>query len=327
MRNFKNLIKGLFATILWLDVNLQASILIYRYLRYASSINVFREYNIWIHGHRNAINRNNKEFQLRRNIHRIEKGLMHPNRRRVFGTAFIYETVQYYVSLINNESTNSTVTWARRTLSEYFAVVDHNHKEIGKSLLLFQEIQNTLVSNSAWDCPKELTSLYNIFAQKKSVRYFSNCRVSDFKVQNALRIATLAPSGCNRQAYRFVILSNYQDVQNVLALSSGTNGWRSTVQSCAVLVSDLSAFGHIDSRHAGHVDAILAATPFTLALKEQGVESCFINWSNNMTNERKMRALIGLKKSEKVVVTIAFGYDDGSFRVARSERKNPNEIS
>ena len=46
---------------------------------------------------------NKNIFLLRRNIHRIEKGLCSPNRREIFALGFIKPTVTNFIGLISDE--------------------------------------------------------------------------------------------------------------------------------------------------------------------------------------------------------------------------------
>jgi hypothetical protein len=61
---------------------------------------------------------------LRRNIHRLEKGLTMRPRRRVFALDFISETVGIYASVVaaSGGTTNRELVWSRDVLDAYFKV-------------------------------------------------------------------------------------------------------------------------------------------------------------------------------------------------------------
>src|SRR5690606_16223211 len=75
-----------------------------------------------------GIERNKAEglvlFNLRRNIHRLEKGLCHPSPKAVFAEDYIVETVRAFgKGLANDELDDNTLPWASSVLSLYFDVV------------------------------------------------------------------------------------------------------------------------------------------------------------------------------------------------------------
>ena len=60
-------------------------------------------------------------FTLRRNIHRLEKGLVMKPRREVFGEGYIAETVDYFkYCLAEDALLSSERIWATSVLQEYF---------------------------------------------------------------------------------------------------------------------------------------------------------------------------------------------------------------
>src|SRR5690606_10097093 len=67
-------------------------------------------------------------FLLRRNVHRLEKGMVMRPRRQVFGAEYILETVRAFEAAaeragnINNDG-ESHIEWARDVLTEYFRTV------------------------------------------------------------------------------------------------------------------------------------------------------------------------------------------------------------
>ncbi len=73
---------------------------------------------------------------LRRNIHRLEKGLLMRPRKSVFATDYIEETVASFERLKRFHSTSSSedgeLNWAADVLAEYFANVE-DHPQIASA--------------------------------------------------------------------------------------------------------------------------------------------------------------------------------------------------
>ena len=67
-------------------------------------------------------------FLMRRNVHRLEKGLLMQPRRPVFAKDFILDTVNVYRKIVANpahsmESSADSLNWAYDVLNEYFKAV------------------------------------------------------------------------------------------------------------------------------------------------------------------------------------------------------------
>ena len=77
--------------------------------------------------------------QLRRNIHRLEKGLIMKPRRAVFGEGFVMETVQAYKRACAVPGFSpEELKWAGDVLGEYFSVVSDT-AVIEKARLTFED--------------------------------------------------------------------------------------------------------------------------------------------------------------------------------------------
>ena len=63
-------------------------------------------------------------FLLRRNIHRIEKGLLMKERRNVFALDYIQETVNMLGCVYKEHGNDIQIQWAFDVLNEYFSVTD-----------------------------------------------------------------------------------------------------------------------------------------------------------------------------------------------------------
>ena len=84
-------------------------------------------------------------YTLRRNTHRLEKGLVMRPRRAVFALDYIGETVRMYVALAKDaelRAQNSKLAqWSADVLSEYFSVVGE-HEKIEHARELFASVDS-----------------------------------------------------------------------------------------------------------------------------------------------------------------------------------------
>jgi len=106
----------------------------------------------------------------------------------------------------------------------------------------------------------------------------------------------------------------------------GTGGYAHQVPSIVVVVGDLSAFFHERDRHLIYIDSSLAAMAFVLGLEAQGVASCMINWPDIPERDARMRKLLGLANTERVIMLIAYGYADPERLVPFSAKGKIDDI-
>ena len=164
----------------------------------------------------------NAHRDLRRDIHRLEKGLTARNRRALFGL----EPCAGVITALERESCRdrATLTWAYSVLSRYFTdlagvqndtLVNLQHRfESLKSGGAFDDV--ALVRYQAYPRGTEdSASLEELIKNRRSVRRFSPQPVDRAALENALRLAVHAPSACNRLPYRFILLDVREKIDNV----------------------------------------------------------------------------------------------------------------
>ena len=274
---------------------------------------------------------------LRRNTHRLEKGLIMRPRRSIFGLDFIEETVAAYRRLHDHLARecepNDELRWAHDVLVEYFAVVDANHPIVARALDTFRSLTPVAHPEAAarWSKPfvrdAEDPSGISISAMKalaryrRSVRWYLPKPVPRSMIDEALEVARQAPSACNRQSFILRIFDDPKRIEEVIQIPLGTKGFGHNVPALAVIVGRLRAYPHARDRHAIYVDGALAAISFVFGLETQGLASCLINWADQEPQESRMAEALGLEPDERIVVLVAFGYPDPEGMVPYSAKR------
>jgi len=276
-------------------------------------------------------------FTLRRNIHRIEKGLLMRPRQAVFALSYIQLTVDAYTrASANSELSRSaaeTILWASDVLREYFSAV-RSHPIIEDARRLFEP--KARVSSDVLRIPKSLhprpvsvpdeNAFRSLCFRRKSVRWFLQEPVPRALLDQAFEIAGLAPSACNRQPYRFVVIDDPQAAVKLAEIPAGTAGYGRQVPAYVVVIGDLAAYFDERDRHVIYVDGALASMNFMLALETIGLSSCPINWPDIGDREKKMTSFLGLHAWERPVLVLGVGYAEPEGMVAYSQRKSLDEI-
>lgn len=266
---------------------------------------------------------------LRRNVHRIEKGLIMQPRRDVFALDYIDETVDVYVRASNQGAISSDeLKWASDVHTEYFDAVDSPQLKAVRSRFQPVEIDSDdtkytpYKSSESKACKVDYDQLLGLCEQRRSRRWFRQSEVDSSLVDRAIEAATLAPSACNRQPYYFKTFHDCEKIKEVSKLAMGTSGFHHNIPCLLAVVGDLSAYPEERDRHVIYIDASLAAMQLMLALETLGLGSCPINWPDVEKRERKMAKAVSLKGHEKVIMLIAVGEPDPNGGIPFSQKKN-----
>jgi nitroreductase len=275
-------------------------------------------------------------FLLRRNIHRLEKGLLIKNRRSVFALDYIEETVLLLKNLYSNNEKNIQIQWAVDILTQYFEVTGKAPQITNAKKLFNAIIKNESSKNKHFipyilrveDTQTDFASMFQSLAKKrKSVRYFKPNQIPErAKMDIAVEIAGLAPSSCNRQPFEFRIIDDAELVNKVVSLPGGTKGFAENIVAIVAVIGQMNVSPSIGDRHLMYVDGSLAAMNFMLALESMGIASCPLNWPEDKKKDDAIKKILLLKDFERPIMMIAYGYADEQGMLACSVRKPINQL-
>lgn len=273
---------------------------------------------------------------LRRNIHRLEKGLTMKNRRPVFATDYIQETVRsfcQYREIVDDDVLSEEYQWFRDVLAEYFKMAgQHPNIQVAKEGFLAAIDGEVVGSVSPFvrDLKTPLRCDYQALLQlvirRRSVRWFRQKKVPRELIEKALLVGLYAPSACNRQPFEFRVFNEPTEATEVARLAMGVAGYEKQIPCTIVVVGKLDAYFSERDRHVIYIDASLAVMGFMMALETLGLSSCAINWPDINSNEKAMQKKLKLDAWERPVMQIAVGYPDEAMAVPRSVKKTVNEI-
>lgn len=151
---------------------------------------------------------------------------------------------------------------------------------------------------------------------RRSVRSYKNDDVEKAKLDYILSCAVMAPSACNRQPWRFIVLKGLEK-DKVCTTHKFT--WASEAPVViAVCVNHKEAWHRgYDNKDHSDIDAAIATEHLVLAAAEQGLGTCWI-CSFNAT---ECASILGLDNDEEVVALIPVGYEkDASVRRVNTKK-------
>lgn len=280
--------------------------------------------------------RNNKELlegRICAYCHVIEKGLSFDKTRIGFGKDKVQTLLSIFRSYacIADARESYAGKFALSTLRSYYLFHENQNDSPSKLLL---EIEHTLSSYEKSNLsPSSLTlnksellekarAEYPAFNQSRfSFRNFSQEEVHTQQIVEALEIARDAPSACNRQPTKAYIVEHKSDIDRILTLQGGSNGFKNKVSKLLVIASDQANFQGIQERHLCHVDGGIFAMSTLNALHYKGLGACPLFWADTPSDNRIVKSIIGAKNSEKIVLCIGVGNLPDKVQVARSKKK------
>lgn len=178
----------------------------------------------------------------------------------------------------------------------------------------------------------EFENFLELVKKRRSCRDYSEAPVPDELIANCLEAARLAPSACNKQPWRFMIVEDCELRKHLCSdglLPGLPMPWLTKPPVIIVLCAETSIFTHsvapLISKVQYHlIDIGIAGEHFVLAAEAQGLGTCWIGWFN----EKKVRKILNLPRSLKVLSLISLGYPAAPPEPEyEMKRMKPTEIS
>jgi len=276
--------------------------------------------------------------ELRRNVHRLEKGLIMEPRRSVFAKDYILETVDFYRAALagiggRNGVDAAEMTWAHHVLDTYFAAVDHSDPIVSRAWNAYTSAGTTAdepldrhlspyphADVDALDVSYE--QILSLARRRRSVRWFEDRPVPRELIDKAIMVGREAPTACNREPFEFRIFDHPDAVARIADIPQGAGGYSHQIPTLIVVIGRLDCYFSPRDRHAPYIDASLAAMQFMLALETEGLASSVINWPDFEPLEFKMQRALHLAPFERVLFLMAVGYPRQDASVPSSVKKS-----
>lgn len=147
---------------------------------------------------------------------------------------------------------------------------------------------------------------------RQSDRAFDKERaVEEDKLNRILETARLAPSACNAQPWRFVVVTDAALSIEVgkAAAGLGMNKFAKDAPVHILIVEESANItsllgGKWKDKHFPLIDIGIVAAHISLAAESEGLGSCIIGWFD----EPKIKSLVGIPASKRLLLDIVVGY-------------------
>lgn len=172
-------------------------------------------------------------------------------------------------------------------------------------------------------------AILDIIKHRRSVRNFLDRPVEREKVMLCLEAARLAPSACNSQPWKFIVVDDAELKDRLCrAAFSGIYSTTSFARKAPLIVAVVSEKAKFLERIGGFIrdtrfyliDIGIATEHFVLQAEELELGTCWLGWFD----EAAVKSILKVPKDRRVDVLIAVGYYDRG-KIGRPHKREPME--
>ena len=174
-----------------------------------------------------------------------------------------------------------------------------------------------------------MISFLDLVKARQSDRAYLDKPVEPEKINRILEAARLAPSACNAQPWKIIVVSDAEKRRLVAEATASKilsmNHFTKQAPVQLVLVEENANFtsgvgGFISNKHYPHIDLGIVASHICLAATDEGLGSCMIGWCN----EKKICKVLDIPNNKRVMLVILIGYTEQ--KQLDKKRKSLDEI-
>lgn len=157
--------------------------------------------------------------------------------------------------------------------------------------------------------------IFEVIKTRRSIRSYLPREVEKEKLDQVLDAARLAPSGANRQAWKFIVVKDPKVRKNLAGITRGQD----FVADAPVVIAAVATDPKVTTgsgEPAHRIDMAIAVDHITLMAHALGLGTCWIG----AFDQRGAEKILGVPKSAEVVVLLTLGYaaSEGVFRGRKS---------
>ena len=150
-----------------------------------------------------------------------------------------------------------------------------------------------------------------VMSRQSDRAYDKEHSVEPEKLERILEAARLAPSACNAQPGKFVVVTDRELSRKVgkAAAGLGMNKFAKDAPVHILIVEESANItsllgGKVKDKHFPLIDVGIAASHIVLAAESEGLGSCILGWFD----EKEIKQLTGIPASKRLLLDIIVGY-------------------
>jgi len=170
--------------------------------------------------------------------------------------------------------------------------------------------------------------LLSLIKERRSVRLFNGRKVLGEDILSIIESGTWAPTGCNNQELRFLILDKKQEINEFLKFKPFLKG----ISAVVLVFCDMSlpqsheTYSSKGGKNLPYIDTGLALANMVTYAKSKGIDSCIVNLSEYHFGEREKGCLKRIIKKIKAVLGFHTSLKNNFEFYLRNQLKVPNHL-
>ena len=164
-----------------------------------------------------------------------------------------------------------------------------------------------------------------VLSRQSDRAYDKERSVEAEKLERILEAGRLAPSACNAQPWKFVVITDRELALKIgkAAAGLGMNKFAKDAPVHILVVEEsMNATSFLGAKIKGKyfplIDIGIAAAHITLAAENEGLGSCILGWFD----EKEIKKLVGIPAGKRLLLDITIGYP---VKEKRKKSRKPKE--
>ena len=191
---------------------------------------------------------------------------------------------------------NRGYMWAKEILERNKAMVNEK---------LSYPSNPNLLSNTS-------TNFWEIIKSRRSVRKWKKKEVPQTLIERIIEAGRWAPSSCNRQTIKCLVIRNENDREYLGKIIIGGEGFLHNSPVHILILEDIRSYHLPFQRHMPYIDAGVAIENMLLVTHAEGLGACILNGSITPKNEKAVRARFKIADYYLPIALIAIGFPNHS---------------
>ena len=171
--------------------------------------------------------------------------------------------------------------------------------------------------------------MLELMSIRQSERKYIDKPVEKEKIERIAEAGRLAPSACNGQPWKFIVVDEPAILLKVAGATESKvlnmNGFVSQAPVLIVIVREKSNFTSragdlLKSKDYSLIDIGIATASMAYQATAEGLGTCIIGW----LDDKKIKEILGIPKSKKVELVLSVGYAENTLR--KKTRKPAGEV-
>lgn len=158
----------------------------------------------------------------------------------------------------------------------------------------------------------DYSGLIQLFRKRVSVRSYLDRDVSDEDIEKLVEAARWAPTSCNRQSWKVVVIRKGTKVFDLLASANyGGIGFANHASVLLLIIVDLRSYLMPREMNFPVNDGSIVASYMMLSAASLGLDTCWVSWQAALKRKKQIYRELKLGSYFYPICVLTLGYRQG----------------